>query len=567
MAKTIAIGIQDFAELRMQDLFYIDKTSFIKDWWQSGDVVTLITRPRRFGKTLNLSMVNTFFSTEYAGRGEELFEGLDVWNDESMRSHQGTWPVVFMSFAGIKYKDFDSTRKAINSLIAQIYADLKKNVGYDKLSYTIKGKFDRVSEDMDDVDAAMSINNLCGMLENRYGKKCIVILDEYDTPMQEAWVGGFWDEMVSYTRALFNNTFKTNSHLSRGLMTGITRVSKESIFSDLNNLNVITTTSNEYAASFGFTEEEVFKAMTSQGIDTSMQKGVKEWYDGFTFGNVSDIYNPWSITNYLKKGEFKTYWADTSGNGLVEKLLRTGNGKTKGMFEDLLKGDSIDVPIDEEVIFSQIADDEDSIWSLLVASGYLKVCKITSVAPDRYHKEPVYTLTLTNLETHLMFEKMVKRWFSTGDSLSPFVKAMLKGDIREMNSYMNRIALNTFSSFDTGTHASATEPERFYHGFVLGLMVEKASDYMIKSNRESGFGRYDVIMEPIDIKNAAVIMEFKVIDREYEGEKDLNDTAANALKQINDKRYDTDLIARGIPTERILKYGFAFEGSKCLIVK
>jgi len=422
--------------------------------------------------------------------------------------------------------------------------------------------FRRVSSDMDESTASLALNSLCEWLYRYYGKKVIMLLDEYDTPMQEAYVHGFWDELTAYIRALFNNTFKTNPYLERAVMTGITRVSKESIFSDLNNLNVVTTTSGEYATAFGFTEKEVFAAMEEQGVSESEKAKVKAWYDGFTFGAVKDIYNPWSVTMYLDKKKLDTYWANTSGNGLVSKLIREGDKRVKTEFEKLLRGDCIEAEIDEQIIFNQLSENKNAIWSLLLASGYLKVEDILQEEPE---DEPVYRLKLTNFEVRQMFGRMIRGWFGASDSFGEFVAAMFKGDIRGMNYYMNQVALQTFSYFDAGNRPSERkEPERFYHGFVLGLLVDKAKNYVVKSNRESGFGRYDVVMEPKDPSDTAVIMEFKVYDPE-DGEGSLEDTAQNALQQIEDKKYDTDLLARGIPEDHILKYGFAFEGEKCLI--
>ena len=561
MAREIATGAQDFSELREKNAFYVDKTAFIKEWWNGLDSVTLITRPRRFGKTLNMSMLECFFSNKYKGRAD-LFEGLDIWNDEKFRELQGTYPVIFLSFAGVKQTTYEKTRSLINELIVKIFVQYDWILKEDCITEKDREFFARVSIDMDDVTAALSINTLCGWLYRYYGKKCIVLLDEYDTPMQEAYINGFWDELVAYTRALFNNTFKSNPSLERAVMTGITRVSKESIFSDLNNPNVVTTTSDEYATCFGFTEKEVFAAMDEQGIPEEEKKNVKAWYDGFTFGQVTDIYNPWSVTSYLSKKKYDTYWANTSGNGLVGKLIREGDKGIKTEFEKLLNGESIDAKIDEQIVFSQLSGNRNAIWSLLLASGYLKVASAVFSSAGK----PTYQLALTNYEVKCMFETMIEGWFAQTEDFGEFVSAMLKGDVKSMNRYMNKVALNTFSYFDAGNKPSEQrEPERFYHGFVLGLIADKSEDYTVKSNRESGYGRYDVVMEPKDANNVAVIMEFKVFDSEDEAE--LADTAESALKQIEDKKYDTDLLQRGIPAENILKYGFAFEGEKCLIRK
>lgn len=561
MARTIAIGVQDFASLRERNCFYVDKTAFIKEWWDSEDAVTLITRPRRFGKTLNMSMLEYFFSNKYSDRAD-LFEGLNIWKEEKFRKIQGSYPVIFLSFAGVKHANYENTKALINSLIADIYNQYRGMLENRLFSDKDRSDFNKVTMEMSDVVAAQSVNRLCEWLYRYYGKKCIVLLDEYDTPMQEAYVHGFWDELTSYFRALFNNTFKTNPCLERGIMTGITRVSKESVFSDLNNLSVITTTSDKYATSFGFTENEVFSAMDEQGVPSEEKENVKRWYDGFTFGKVTDIYNPWSVTMYLDERKYDTHWANTSGNGLVGKLIREGDKEIKSDFEELLNDGTIEAEIDEQIVFSQLSKSRNAIWSLLLASGYLKVDGIIREHTD---DAPVYKLRLTNYEVKRMFNRMIKEWFEENNAFNDFVAAMFKGSVREMNRYMNDVALTTFSYFDTGNRPSGRkEPERFYHGFVLGLLVESAKNYMVKSNRESGYGRYDVVMEPKDIGDIAVIMEFKVFDTE-DGEMNLEDTASNALKQIDEKKYDTDLLERGIPKENIRKYGFAFEGEKCLI--
>lgn len=562
MPKVISIGAQYFSDLREKDCFYVDKTYFIKEWWEKKDIVTLITRPRRFGKTLNMSMTECFFSIKYKGRGD-LFEGLSIWDDEKYRTLQGTYPVIFLSFAGVKAVNYETTRESINKLIVNLYDDYKYILEDDRFDEKDRRIFDEISMDMSDSTVYTSVNQLCKYLELYYGRKCIVIIDEYDTPMQEAWINGYWDELTAYMRGLFNNTFKTNPYLERGLMTGITRVSKESIFSDLNNLNVITTTSDEYADCFGFTEKEVFEAMDTQGIDPSEKEKVKTWYDGFTFGSITDIYNPWSVTSYLDKRKFDTYWANTSGNGLVGRLLKESDRGIKIEFEKLLEGKSIEARIDEQIVFDQLSGSKNAVWSLLLASGYLKVTRAVFSSAGK----PDYQLALTNYEVKCMFESMIEGWFSQTDDFGDFISAMLRGDEYETERYMNQVALNTFSSFDTGTSPSGERhPERFYHGFVLGLMVDKSRDYIIKSNRESGYGRYDVVMEPKNTSDVAVIMEFKVRD-ERRGEKTLSDTADNALSQIEDRKYDADLISRGIPAERIYKYGFAFEGETCLIKK
>lgn len=561
MARTVGIGIQEYAQIRENNYFYIDKTDFIKEWWGSGDSVTLITRPRRFGKTLTMSMVEQFFSVNYAGRAD-LFEGLSIWQEEKYRELQGTYPVISLSFANIKETNYTITRRKICQMLADLYADYAFLQNSDVMEDTDKEFFRSITVDMGDMEASMAIHNLAKYLSRYYHRKVIILLDEYDTPMQEAYVDGYWQELVAFTRSLFNSTFKTNPWLERAIMTGITRVSKESIFSDLNNLKVVTTTSDEYGTSFGFTEEEVFAGMDEFGY---MDKAtVKRWYDGFIFGEHRDIYNPWSILNYLDTGEIKTYWANTSSNSLVGKLIRQGSKDIKTSFEALLDGERLITPIDEQIVYNQLDDNEQAIWSLLLASGYLKVVNYEKYGPEEI-TEPKYELELTNLEVKIMFQNMVRGWFGVVKSdYNDFIKALLLGDVDAMNEYMSRVTLETFSSFDTGRRVSGkAEPERFYHGFVLGLMVDLRDRYVITSNRESGFGRYDVVLEPLSPKDDAIIIEFKVYN--FRREKNLEETLQNALQQIEDKKYETNLRAQGIPKERIRKYGFVFEGKNVLI--
>lgn len=563
MGRKIAIGIQQFDTLRENNYFYIDKTDFIREWWESGDAVTLITRPRRFGKTLNMSMLEQFFSVKYADY-KHLFQELDIWKEEKYRTLQGTYPVISLSFANVKEKDYKMARKKICQLLTKLYADHSYLLESGLLYETDVAFFKRVSEDMDDSDASLALYQLSDYLCRYYGKKVIILLDEYDTPMQEAYVNGYWEELVGFSRSMFNAAFKTNPWLERAMMTGITRVSKESIFSDLNNLKVVTTTSDEYATSFGFTEKEVFEALEECHLSEEREQ-VKHWYDGFMFGTHSDIYNPWSILNFLDTRRYTTYWANTSSNSMIGKLLREGNRQIKEKFERLLCGESIKSPIDEQIVYNQLDGNERAVWSLLLASGYLKVLSYEQYSEIPEGNQPQYELSITNLEVKLMFRNMIGQWFSAAESdYNDFVKALLLGDVDAMNEYMNRVALLTFSSFDTGKHPSGkSEPERFYHGFVLGLMVNLQNRYYITSNRESGFGRYDIMLEPKNETDDAIIIEFKVYNSRRE--QSLQDTVQHALEQIKEKKYETELLDRGISKKRIRRYGFAFCGKEVLI--
>lgn len=562
MARKVGIGYQDFEEIRTKHLFYVDKTHFIREWWEEADKVTLITRPRRFGKTLNLDTIEKFFSIRYAGHGH-LFHGLLIWKEERYQNLQGIYPVISLSFANVKEKTYEKNRYRICQIVRDLYVQNRFLLEGDLLSEGEKAYFNRISETMKEEDATMSLHYLSAFLCRYYGKKVIILLDEYDTPMQEAYVNGYWDDLVFFVRSLFNSTFKTNPYLERAIMTGITRVSKESIFSDLNNLEVVTTTSAKYADCFGFTEEEVFAALDEFGMSDRKQE-VKSWYDGFSFGNRTDIYNPWSILNYLDKGQFSAYWANSSSNTLVGKLIQEGSKNLKASFESLLQGKNIVTEIDEQIIYNQLDNDEEAVWSLLLASGYLKVKHFQTYMTDFGEWKQEYELELTNFEVRVMFRNMIRKWFaSAASNYNDFIKALLLGDVKAMNIYINNVALATFSYFDTGKNPSEEEPERFYHGFILGLMVELADRYILTSNRESGFGRYDVMLEPKKNGDVGIILEFKVQDTD--SEKELADTVNAALTQIEQQKYETMLVEKGVPRENIRKYGFAFCGKTVLI--
>ena len=563
----VNIGVQRFDKLRKQGSFYIDKTDFIREWWETGSEVTLITRPRRFGKTLNMSMLECFFSNKYEDRAD-LFEGLSIFghdsDQEKYRNLQGRFPVIFLTFANIKADRYSEMENKITETIAGLYESNRYLLETDCLSENEKEYYKNVKIGMPGDIAVGAVHQMACFMQRYYNENVIILLDEYDTPMQEAWLSGYWNKAVSFFSSFFNATFKTNPYLERGVITGITRIAKESIFTGMNNLEVITTTSDEYATAFGFTEKEVFDALDDMELGSEKEE-VKKWYDGFTFGSHTDIYNPWSISYFIRKnGKYENYWADTSSNGLVNSLMQTGIPGIKQTMEALLQGKSFEAELDEKIVFDQLDGSVSAVWSLLLATGYLKVLDLKYVGE---RKRKVYTLTLTNMEAESIFEKMVKGWFggSTETYYNEFINALLHDNVRKMNTFMNKVALNTFSSFDSGNKPSEqTEPERFYHGFVLGMVVNMADTYIVRSNRESGYGRYDVMLEPVDKDGKAFIFEFKVLDPD-EDEETLEDTLAAAHRQIAEKKYETELVSRGFAPEKIRKYGFAFRGRECLI--
>ena len=562
MNPAVGIGIQDFEKLRNRKCFYVDKTPFIKEWWENADDVTLITRPRRFGKTMNMSMLECFFSNQYEGRGEELFGGLSIWNEKKYRDMQGKYPVIFLSFAGIKSQTYEEARMEVIQNIMKLYEQYNFLRTEGHLQQIGNQLFDSVNLNMADSTATMAVNYMTNWLSQYYGEKVLIILDEYDTPMQEAYVNGYWKDFTNFMRSFFNSTFKTNPNMGRAVMTGITRVSRESIFSDFNNPLVVTTTTKRYETAFGFTEKEVFVALDEFSLSDKRSK-VKEWYDGFTFGRYKDIYNPWSILNFLNMRELDTYWANTSANSLVGKLIREGNPDVKQTMEALLDGKELAVKIDEQIVFNQLNKKRNAIWSLLLASGYLKIIRAPEGCID---EDQFYRLAITNKEVRDMFRNMIVEWFEeVYTQYNDFIQSLMSNNVDAMNFYMNRVSEGMFSCFDVSNGGSRyVEPEKFYHGFVLGLIVDLEGKYHIRSNRESGLGRYDVMLEPVDKNDTAFVFEFKSM-KPYNPEKTLEEAVKTALKQIREKNYDAELVARGVPKEKIRHYGFAFEGKTVLI--
>lgn len=550
----VSIGIQDYETLISNNLFYVDKTQFISDWWNNNDSVTLINRPRRFGKTLNMSMVNCFFSMKYRDRSD-LFDKFDVWRNRKMRNLQGTFPTIFISFGGIKEADPEGQLNALRSQIYQAFSDnrfLMEDLSpMEQSEYTRFLDMFNYTEDM----ILNGLNVLCNFFYIAYSKKTIILIDEYDTPMLEAQAAGKWSDYSDNMRLFFNKTLKTNPYVEKALLTGITRISKESFFSDMNHICVCSMTSSKYDYAFGFTEAEVKHAMKAQKFDNFDE--IKKWYDGFSIGRNTDIYNPWSIINFLSTGEIKPYWVNSSSNSVINTFFKEGKPIIKQALEDLINNKTILTPLKEETLLNQIASSPSALWSLLFASGYLKVINTIHAANTDNVQTMQYELAVTNNEVRGMLIDFIKDWFDSEDNTGygGFINALLIDDIDYMQEYLSKTIKATFSYFDV----SGDEPERFYHGFILGMIIDLRDRFTISSNRESGLGRYDVMLIP---KNPdtdhAIILEFKI--HRPRKESSLVETAQNALRQINEKEYSANMVAQGIDAHNIYKYGIAFKG-------
>ena len=556
----VGLGYQNFLDFVCGKRFYVDKTHFIPEWLASDARITLITRPRRFGKSMLLSTVRTFFDPMYADH-PEYFEKLRVWKDADSRSLFGTIPVISVSFGSCKGNDFAQAMRGVTLGLYNMYIQHEYLRESPKLSEEEKAEYRRIVASFSEQRTEyveISIQKLCELLYKHYGKFPIILMDEYDTPLLEAYTDGYWDETINTFRQLFHTTFKENDFFYRAIITGVTRISKNSLFSDLNNLEVDTVTCDAYSDCFGFTEQEVMDAFKCQDIDTIQD--VKAMYDGFTIGRHQAIYNPWSICNYMRQRELIGYWVNTSSNKLVGDIIRRYPVESKYEIERLMAGEKVHKRINEGITFQYLEGDENSLWSLLLAVGYIKAENIV-----RSVEGIECDVSVTNREVMAMFKTEILGMFHNGwSAYGRFAGALLAHKMELMNEYLQTITYTSISYFDVADGPKERTPENFYHGLVLGLIVSLRDRYRIVSNRESGRGRYDIAMYPLQENTDAFIMEFKVQDRKKE--TDLEQTAKNALQQIVDKNYEADLLAAGVPAERIYKLGFAFAGKDVLVV-
>lgn len=556
----VGCGYQDFQDFVCGKQFYVDKTHFITEWLRSESKVTLITRPRRFGKTTMLSTVENFFDPRFAGH-PEYFEKLKVWKDADSRHLYGTVPVISVSFGSCKGNDYGQAIRGMVNNLYNMYEAYHELLQSDSLDEDDRQEYRFIRTSLLKGEHEMlgtAIQRLCRLVGKHYGAKPFILLDEYDTPLLEAYTDGYWEEMIGTCRQMFHCTFKENPYYSRAIITGVTRVTKNSLFSDLNNIEVDTVTCEAYNDCFGFTESEVMDALKCQNIDTL--NDVKKMYDGFIFGGQRDIYNPWSICNYMRTGQLQSYWTNTSSNKLIGEIIRRHPVRSKNEIEALIAGNVVHKKINENVTFQYLDGDENSLWSLFLAVGYIKADHVV-----KYGELTECDVSVTNQEVMEMFRYEILAMFENGNAVyNDFVNALLTHKVDDMSDILTEIAYTSMSYFDVGKGPSERTPENFYHGLVLGLIAVLHDRYRIISNRESGRGRYDIAMYPFEKDMDAFIMEFKVHDSRTEA--DLYQTAKHALSQIIDRGYEKDLLAAGISEERIYKLGFAFSGKEVMVV-
>jgi len=553
--KRQPIGVDDFKDLIDNDLYFIDKTLFIKEIIDDSSKVILIARPRRFGKTLNMSMLKYYFEITKEDMSY-LYKNYKIWQqgDKYLKEYN-KYPIINLTFKGIKTSSWDTNLDIIKINIKNEFQRHSYLLDSDKLILEQRNDLKQIASGKGTISEFIkSIELLSKALHIYHGEKPIILLDEYDTLLNEAYIHGYWKDAIDFMKPFMNESFKNNIYLHKAIITGIFRVAKESIFSDMNNLNVYTLMSDEYTQYFGFTQEEVGQILAYCNIEEDITK-VAQWYNGYIFGKKKQcvIYNPWSIVMYAKKGYFEPYWVNTSGNEIIKKLATEGEKSIQLKIQNIIQGGTIgQVHIEENIIYSEIMKSENSIWSFMLMSGYLKSIK------TELEEDGVYcTLKAPNKEVHYFFRNMLRSWFTeTIKDSSPdeLLKALLTGDIRTFYKLFANTVERTVSYFDVGNDKS----ESFYHAFVLGMLVHIDKDYEVRSNRESGYGRYDVLIIPKDKSKKGIIIEFKKVDK-YENET-IDMALEAALKQIEDKKYETELISMGI--EDIIKLGIAFKGKE-----
>ncbi len=544
----VGIGVSDFKMLRMRKNYFIDKTLYIKNIIDNQAGVVLVTRPRRFGKTLNMSMLKYFFDCD-SKDSKEIFKGLKIMEQgEKYTSQMGAYPCLYLTLKDVNDSNYENMILNLKTAILEMYREHMYLLESDKLYEFEKTKMmDVLYTREDEATLKTSVREISGYLKRHYNKPVMLFIDEYDVPIQAAYINGYYEKAIDFLKSFFGATFKDNPYLEKTVLTGVSRVAKESIFSGANNFDVYTVLDNEFADDFGITSEEVDKALKDFGLE-DQKKEVKKWYDGYRIGDVEGIYNPWSLLNFLAKKRLVPYWVNTSSNDLIKRTLKN-SVTVKGKMERLLKGEAIEVPINLETIIVGIEDNEDNIWGLMLGTGYLKVVEQV----DRKK----YKVKLPNYEIKTLFEDIIDDWFKDkviSNDLESILQDLVNLNLKDFENKFRVLVEEMFSYMDVGKNTA----ENFYHAFVLGMLVGLKDSYYVNSNRESGLGRYDIMLEPQDKSKNSFIIEFKVADEM--NEPSLEQAIENGKKQIEEKDYENSLKERGF--NNITKMVFAFKGKE-----
>ncbi|NFO13784.1 AAA family ATPase [Clostridium botulinum] len=558
MKKSIKVGTSDFKKLIKCEHYFVDKSLLIKEFIENSADVILTPRPRRFGKTLNMSMLKYFFDIENKDENKDLFKGLEIGNEEEIMKMQGAYPVIFLTFKNEKHLSFENLQEGLIILFSDLYREYDYLLESNKILDIDKKEIERfIAKEVTPIECLNGLNNLMRLLNKHYDKKVIVLIDEYDVPIQESYLRGYYEEAIVLIRNILTAALKDNVYLEKSLVTGILRVAKESIFSGLNNIEVDSILGINFNDKFGFTEEQVKNLLDYYNLSEKIDE-VKKWYNGYIFGGKI-IYNPWSVLNYIKNNEigFMPYWINSSSNDLIKRLLSNGNEDTKKNLEELIKGNSIKKIVDDHVVMKDVEDDEENLWGFLTLSGYLKPVN-KELIRGKFNCE----LKIPNEEVSIFYENLIQKWFKeslTSKKYSVMLNALITGDVETFGGFFKNFVLNNISYFDV----SGEEPEKVYHAFVLGMIVSLSDKYEVKSNKESGYGRYDVMLIPKDTSKLGIIMEFKKIDDFMS--KSIEKGIEEALNQIEENKYEAELKERNI--NDILKLAIVFKGKKIEVVE
>ncbi|MHC1685763.1 MAG: AAA family ATPase [Clostridiaceae bacterium] len=556
MVKKIPIGISDFKEIIQGNYYFIDKSLLLKEFIDNSASIILIPRPRRFGKTLNMSMIKYFFDINE--ENSHLFKRLKIFQNKELMDLSEKYPVIFISFKGIKYDNIKDSIKAFGVIMSQVYKKYMYLLNGNTMLEIEKKEFNKIlNQEADRVLLSSSISNLISFLSKYHNKKVILLIDEYDVPIQEGYIKGYYEEIISFERNMLSEALKDNNNLEKAMLTGILRIAKESIFSGLNNLKVSSLTGFEFSEMFGFTENEMQELLNYYNVKEEYVN-IKNWYNGYIFGDTT-IYNPWSVLNYLDNPRegLKAHWINTSTNDLIKSMLSKGNEEVKKELEDLVSGKEIKKVINDNIIMTEIEDSSENLWSFLLFTGYLKAS-----AKENIDGDLVCDLKIPNKEVYSFYRNLIKKWFSESISSSKYntmIKALITGDVKNFEYLLKEFVVNSISYFDV----SAKEPEKVYHAFVLGMLISLSDDYYVKSNKESGYGRYDVMLIPKDSNNLGIIMEFKKIN--YFSNESVEEAVKEALKQIEDMKYKAELEENKV--KNILELAIVFKGKEVSVTR